>query len=114
MRLPTISPCHERSRRATAPSDQHTPLSYRLAEFFVCLKADDLPRSVVDDARWRLVDTIGVAFAGSRMDYAQAVKDVAIEMGGPIQVSSGSGTACRPLWPATHQRGCGRRGTRRR
>jgi 2-methylcitrate dehydratase PrpD len=54
----------------------------RLAEFFTALRPDDLPERVVEDARRRVMDTVGVALAGSRMDYAVPVYDVMVGMGG--------------------------------
>lgn len=54
----------------------------RFAEFLVGIDATSIPPDVLDDARWRVLDTIGVALAGSRMDYAAGVMGVAAEMAG--------------------------------
>lgn len=62
-------------------------LSYELAEFFSRLRVEDLPSHVLDDARWRLMDTAGVALAGSRMDYAEAVRGVVTELGGRAEAT---------------------------
>ncbi len=59
----------------------------RLAAYFSALRPDDLPESVVEDARRRVMDTIGVALAGSRMDYAAPVHDVLAEMGGRAEAT---------------------------
>jgi 2-methylcitrate dehydratase PrpD len=68
-------------------------LSYELAEFFSSLRLEDLPAAVVEDARFRLMDTIGVALAGSRMDYAEAVLGVVTDLGGREEATVvGSGT----------------------
>lgn len=58
------------------------PVALQMAEFCAGLKPADLPSHVMDDARWRLMDTAGVALAGSRMDYAQVVRDVIVGFGG--------------------------------
>lgn len=63
-------------------STQTKSLSRELAEFFIRLRPEDLPGHVVDDARWRLMDTAGVILAGSRMDFAEAVRAVMTELGG--------------------------------
>lgn len=62
-------------------------LSRRLAAWAAGLDAGRIPDAVRDDARWRLVDTVGVALAGSRMDYAPAVREVAGEAGGQPQAT---------------------------
>jgi len=62
-------------------------ISDRLAEFAGGFRPADLPAAVRDDARWRLVDTVGVAIAGSRMDYAEAVIGVATDLGGSPECS---------------------------
>jgi 2-methylcitrate dehydratase PrpD len=59
-----------------------TPLSRQLADYFSTLTVRDLPDHVIDDARWRLMDTVGVALAGSRMDYAALVRQVVGGFGG--------------------------------
>jgi len=63
-------------------------LSRKLAEHFSRLRPEDLPDPVVKDARWRLVDTVGVALAGSTMDYAKIVADVVGELGGNEQATA--------------------------
>ncbi len=56
--------------------------SEQLAAFVCDTTPDALPAYVVDDARDRLRDTLGVCLAGSRMDYAAAVRSVADTLGG--------------------------------
>ena len=58
------------------------PVSAQLADFVAALQRRDIPEHVQQDAGWRLVDTVGVALAGSRMDFAGAVRDVVAESGG--------------------------------
>jgi len=62
-------------------------ISDRLAAFAAGFRPSDLPPAVRDDARWRLVDTVGVAVAGARMDYAEAVLGVAEDIGGTPESS---------------------------
>jgi 2-methylcitrate dehydratase PrpD len=75
------------------------PTAMQLAEFFSKLSRTDLPDHVVDDARWRLMDTVGVALAGSRMDYARIVHSLMTEFGGR-QDASVLGTGERLPAPA--------------
>jgi 2-methylcitrate dehydratase PrpD len=63
-------------------------ISAELAAFITRTTRSDLPDAVIDDARWRLMDTIGVALAGSRLDYAQAVNTVMAAMGGPAEATT--------------------------
>lgn len=67
---------------------QAVSLSRQLAEFVVRLRPEDLPGEVIADARWRMLDTVGVALAGSRMDYAAIVRDVIGDMGGREEATS--------------------------
>jgi 2-methylcitrate dehydratase PrpD len=62
-------------------------VSQRLAAWAAELSAGTIPEEVRDDARWRLVDTVGVALAGTRMDHAPAVREVALERGGRQQAT---------------------------
>lgn len=72
-------------------------LSERLATFVTGLRVGDIPDYVRDDARWRLMDTVGVTLAGSRMDYAESVRAVFADMGGRQEATAlGSG----PRMPA--------------
>ena len=59
-----------------------TPVSAELANFIAALEPHDIPEHVRQDACWRLIDTVGVALAGSRMDFAGAVREVMTESGG--------------------------------
>lgn len=61
---------------------QALTLSQELAAWAAGLTPDRIPAEVRDDARWRLVDTLGVALAGARMDYAEAVREVMNEVAG--------------------------------
>jgi 2-methylcitrate dehydratase PrpD len=57
-------------------------VSERLAEYIAALDESTIPQSVVTDSRWRLMDTLGVALAGARLDFAEPVRAVMIDMGG--------------------------------
>ncbi|HWF57912.1 MAG TPA: MmgE/PrpD family protein [Candidatus Dormibacteraeota bacterium] len=74
-------------------------LTGALAEYFSGLQPDAIPEPVKADATWRLVDTIGVALAGSRMDFAEMVQGVFTDMGG-VEESTALGTTTR--LPAAH------------
>ncbi len=54
----------------------------RLAGFVSDLSFQDLPEAVVENARWRLLDMIGVIIAGSRLEAASPIARVAAQMGG--------------------------------
>ena len=69
-------------------------VSERLAAWVAGLRADDVPEVVRSDARWRLLDTLGVALAGLRMDSASAVLGVAEALGG-VPESTAIGTETR-------------------
>lgn len=74
-------------------AETNLTLSQQLADFVTSLAPADLPTHVVEDARWRLMDTLGVSLAGSRMDYAAAIRTVFCEMGGrPEATVLGGGT----------------------
>lgn len=63
-------------------------ISGELATFFTGVKRADFPEFVRDDARWRLMDTIGVGLAGSRMDFADSVRSVFADMAGSPEASA--------------------------
>lgn len=69
-------------------------LAGSLAAFVHAQSPHDLPDHVMEDARWRLMDTLGVALVGSRMGYAKPVRVVAQGMGGREE-SSVLGTSLR-------------------
>jgi 2-methylcitrate dehydratase PrpD len=69
-------------------NQDHASISQTLAAFVDRTTSADLPDHVVDDARWRLMDTIGVALAGTRLDYAQPVFDVMAEPGGRAEATT--------------------------
>jgi 2-methylcitrate dehydratase PrpD len=77
----------------------HSTSTRRLADFFCSLRVGDVPDDVRDDARWRLVDTVGVALAGSRMDYADMIRGVFADMGGR---GESTGFALKDRLPAAH------------
>ena len=62
-------------------------ISQTLAEWAAGLTAADLPSHVIDDARWRFVDMVGVCLAGSRDDAAGSIARVAAGMGGERQAT---------------------------
>lgn len=63
-----------------SPSAQ--AISQTLAAWVADLKLGSLPPNVVDDARWRLVDQVGVCIAGTREESAAIVARVADSWGG--------------------------------
>jgi 2-methylcitrate dehydratase PrpD len=63
-------------------------ISQELAHWVSRLRAADLPADVVDDARWRLVDMVGVCVAGSRVDSAGPISRVAGSLGGNPQATT--------------------------
>lgn len=52
-------------------------ISERLGHWIADARIEDLPAHVVDDARWRLVDQVGVCIAGTREQSAAIVARVA-------------------------------------
>ncbi len=67
------------SSRVQEPTDT---ISERLARWSVSVAVEDLPADVADDARWRLVDQVGVCIAGSRSASAGIIHRVAAKSGG--------------------------------
>lgn len=63
-------------------------LSAAISEFVHSVRPSDLPQRVRDDVRWRVLDTIGVALVGSRMEYASMVAGVAADMGGTPEATT--------------------------
>ena len=79
------------SEDAAAPTAVELPpasVSGRLARWSAGLRREDLPPEVVDDARWRLVDQVGVCVAGSRSPAAAIVHRVATRFGGTPEATS--------------------------
>jgi 2-methylcitrate dehydratase PrpD len=71
------------SRDATAGAS----ISQTLAEWAAGLTAADLPAHVIEDARWRFVDMVGVCLAGSRDNAAKSIARVAVGLGGKRQAT---------------------------
>ena len=63
-------------------------ISQQLAAWVCGLRVEDLPAEVTDDARWRLVDMVGVCVAGSRIDSAGPIARVAEGLGGNPQATT--------------------------
>src|SRR6185436_17727682 len=61
-----------RRARQVKRDSTHT-YAERLAEHVVGLRFEDLPAKVVQQAKWCLLDSIGVAMAGAEKVWAQAV-----------------------------------------
>jgi 2-methylcitrate dehydratase PrpD len=59
-----------------------TTIAEDLAEWLVATDASDLPTPVVEDAKWRLVDQVGVGIAGARDERAAIVARIAEHRGG--------------------------------
>ena len=54
----------------------------QLADYVVSQSFEKLPQKVVDHAKWCLLDSIGVAIAGSDKVWARAVLDEVLRQGG--------------------------------
>ena len=63
-------------------------ISQRLGRWIAETRLEQLPHSVVDDARWRLVDQVGVCIAGTREQSAAIVARVAGRFGGTPQATT--------------------------
>jgi 2-methylcitrate dehydratase PrpD len=63
-------------------------ISERLGRWIAATEVDDLPDMVVDDARWRLVDQVGVCIAGTREQSAAIVARVAGRFEGRQQATT--------------------------
>jgi 2-methylcitrate dehydratase PrpD len=63
-------------------------ISQRLASWAAGIQLSDLPPEVLDDARWRLIDQVGVCIAGTRSESARAVHRVAERFGGNPQATT--------------------------
>jgi 2-methylcitrate dehydratase PrpD len=74
-----MTPLQTRSRRTATE---------RLAAFCTELRPEKLPEHVRDDARWRTMDTLGVALAGSRMDFSDSVRHVFRTMAGAPEATA--------------------------
>src|ERR1700674_5185428 len=71
-----------------SPATIGRTISSDLAAWITNLRTADLPTHVVDDARWRLVDTVGACLAGSRADSARLISRVASSLGGNPQATT--------------------------
>ena len=60
-----------------------TPAAKTLGEWAACLRAEDIPAAVRDNAALRVLDTIGCALAGAREEHAPSVLALASRWGGP-------------------------------
>jgi len=74
-----------------------TTLAERLAAFTAGLRFEALPAAVVDNVKLRLLDTLGLALAGSREDFARALFGVLDGDSGPCTVVGASRTSSAPL-----------------
>jgi 2-methylcitrate dehydratase PrpD len=68
--------------------DSSLTISQRLAEWAAGVRPNDLPAEVLDDARRRLIDQVGVCIAGTRSESARAVHRVAERFGGNPQATT--------------------------
>ena len=69
-------------------TEPRSSVTERLAAFCAELRADGIPDHVRDDARWRVMDTVGVALVGSRMDFSESVRTVVRGMGGAEEATA--------------------------
>lgn len=53
-----------------------------LADFVSGLRFEDIPPEVIDNAKRRLLDTVGIGLACSRMQYAEKLVETVVEQGG--------------------------------
>jgi 2-methylcitrate dehydratase PrpD len=72
-------------------------LAERLAGFTAALRFEALPTEVVDSVRLRVLDTLGLALAGSRADFAPALLAVVDGEEGPCTVLGTDRTASTSL-----------------
>lgn len=90
-RPPTARPGNSAVATGTAT------IAERLASFAAALRFDALPTEVVDSVRLRVLDTLGLALAASRADFARAVLAVVAREQGPCTVLGTDRTASAPL-----------------
>jgi len=72
-------------------------LAERLAQFAASLRFEAIPAAVVDNVRLRLLDTLGLALAGSRADFAPPLLTLVAREHGPCSVLGSDRTASPPL-----------------
>jgi 2-methylcitrate dehydratase PrpD len=72
-------------------------LAERLARFTASLRFEALPADVVDSVKLRVLDTLGLALAGSRADFASAILGVVAGERGACTVVGTERTAPAPL-----------------
>jgi 2-methylcitrate dehydratase PrpD len=76
-------------------------LSRKFAEFAAGLRYDSIPREVIEIARLRLLDTVGVCLASTGMDYARAALDTVLDQGGrPESTLYGAAPKTNAAWAA--------------
>lgn len=80
-------------------SQARSSVTERLATFATELRVEGIPDHVRDDARWRVMDTIGVALVGSRMDFSESVRTVFAGMAGAEEATA---LGMSGLIPAAH------------
>ncbi len=59
------------------------PLASRVADWVSRVTFDDLPADVVDATRWRILDVIGLAYAGAETAFGRSAIAAAIEISPP-------------------------------
>ena len=72
------------------------PIASELARWSSRVSFDDLPTDVVRATKWRVLDVIGLALAGSSAPFGQSVRDAAVAMStpGPARIfGTGDGVA---------------------
>ena len=72
-------------------------LAERLAQFAAGLRFEAIPATVVDNVRLRVLDTLGLALAGSRADFAPPLLTLVAREHGPCSVLGTDRTASAPL-----------------
>src|SRR5688572_9947538 len=80
-----------------------TAIARTLGDFVAGLRFDSLPHPVVDNAKLRVMDTVGVCLASVGMEYAEAIYDLCREQGGPSTARAYGKTERMPeTWAALY------------
>jgi 2-methylcitrate dehydratase PrpD len=67
---------------ANATSSLEATPSETLARWYANLRYEDLPKDIVENTRFRILDVIGLSLAGSQLEYGAIARKAALEMGG--------------------------------
>ena len=71
------------------------------ARWLGALQLDDVPADVVEHAKLRLLDVIGVMLAASALEYGRVIRSAVLDLSGPgPSAIVGLGDRVRPVWAA--------------